>query len=162
MGLLPDTENCGLRMRRECRERFPRHRLQRKPLVSDPSMHHGTCVTHVLWCMPWSLTRRWRGKRAWHSRCMRNPQCCVSGRRRIGLRHSLVTWGNAQKGSPRSTTYWHHMERWRMGLQIMATINFRLALPSLNFPDKIIANERPFSNMVSDGLPASVRAFFIA
>ena len=23
MGLLPDTQNCGLRMRRECRERFP-------------------------------------------------------------------------------------------------------------------------------------------
>ena len=31
-----------LHMRRECRERFPRHRLQRKPLVSDPGMHHGT------------------------------------------------------------------------------------------------------------------------
>ena len=27
MCLLPDTENCGLRMQRECRERFPRHRL---------------------------------------------------------------------------------------------------------------------------------------
>ena len=27
---------------------FPRHRLQRKPLVSDPGMHHGTCVTHVI------------------------------------------------------------------------------------------------------------------
>ena len=26
---------------------FHRHRLQRKPLVSDPGMHHGTCVTHV-------------------------------------------------------------------------------------------------------------------
>ena len=25
MGHLPDTSNCGLRMRRECRERFPRH-----------------------------------------------------------------------------------------------------------------------------------------
>ena len=25
MGLLPDTKHCGLRMRRECRERFPRH-----------------------------------------------------------------------------------------------------------------------------------------
>ena len=56
-GLLPDTENCGLRMRRECRERFPRHRLQRKPLVSDPDMHHGSCVTHVSWCMAGSLTR---------------------------------------------------------------------------------------------------------
>ena len=34
-------------MRRECRERFPRHRRQRKPLVSDPGMHHATCVMHV-------------------------------------------------------------------------------------------------------------------
>ena len=25
----------------------PRRRRQRKPLVSDPGMHHGTCVTHV-------------------------------------------------------------------------------------------------------------------
>ena len=30
MGLLPDMQNCGLRLRRERRERFPRHRLQRK------------------------------------------------------------------------------------------------------------------------------------
>ena len=35
----------------------PRRRLQRKPLVSDPRMHNGTCVTHVPWCMPGSLTR---------------------------------------------------------------------------------------------------------
>ena len=32
-------------------------RLGRKPLVSDPGMHHGTCVTHVPWCMSGSLTR---------------------------------------------------------------------------------------------------------
>ena len=44
-------------MHRECRERFPCHRLQRKPLVSDPGMHHGTCVSHVPWCMSGSLTR---------------------------------------------------------------------------------------------------------
>ena len=35
------------------------------PQVSDPDMHHGTCVTHVPWCMPGSLTsgflwNRWR------------------------------------------------------------------------------------------------------
>ena len=35
--------------------------------TSDPDMHHGTCVTHVPWCMPWSLTSvflwsQWRGK----------------------------------------------------------------------------------------------------
>ena len=43
-------------MHPECRERFSRHRLKRKPLVSDPGMHHGTCVTHVPWCMSGSLT----------------------------------------------------------------------------------------------------------
>ena len=57
MSLLPDTQNSWLCMRRDCRERFPRHRLQRKPLVNDPGMHHGTCVTHVPWCMSRSLTR---------------------------------------------------------------------------------------------------------
>ena len=44
-------------MRQECRECFLWHRLQRKHLVSDPGMHHGTCVTHVSWCMSGSLTR---------------------------------------------------------------------------------------------------------
>ena len=39
----------------------------RAPLVSDPDMHHGTCVTHVPCCGPGSLTNgvlwsRWRNK----------------------------------------------------------------------------------------------------
>ena len=54
---------------------FPHNRLQRKPLVSDPGMHHGTCVTHVPWCMSGSLTRRWRGKRSQHYRRMRTRNC---------------------------------------------------------------------------------------
>ena len=36
---------------------FPRHRCQRKPLVSDPGIPHVTCVTHVPWCMSGSLIR---------------------------------------------------------------------------------------------------------
>ena len=44
-------------MRRECRECFPRHWLQRKQLVSDPGMRHGTCVMYVSWCMSGLLTR---------------------------------------------------------------------------------------------------------
>ena len=36
---------------------FPCGRLQWKSSVSDPGMHHGTCVTHVPWCMSGSLTR---------------------------------------------------------------------------------------------------------
>ena len=43
-----------LRMPRQCRERFPRHPLPKKLLVSDPGMRHGTCVT---WCMSVSPTR---------------------------------------------------------------------------------------------------------
>ena len=58
------------------------------PWVSDPDMHYGTCVTHVPWCMPGSLTSgflwsRWRRKRSRHSRHMRNPQFFVSGKRPI-------------------------------------------------------------------------------
>ena len=53
------------------------------PWVSDPDIHHGTCVTHMPWCMPGSLTsgflwNRWQGK---HFRCMRNPQFCASSKR---------------------------------------------------------------------------------
>ena len=81
MGLLPDTQNCRLRMRQECWEHFPHHRLQKKPLVSDPGMHYGRCITHVLWCMSGSLTSRCRGKRSQHSWRMRNPQFYVSGKR---------------------------------------------------------------------------------
>ena len=58
------------------------------PRVSDPDMHHGTCVTHVPWCMPGSLTNGflwswWRGKRSRHSQRMHNPQLYESGKRLI-------------------------------------------------------------------------------
>ena len=83
MGLLTNTQNRGLRMRREYREHFPRHWLQRKPLASDPGMHHGTCVTHVTWCMSGSLNHAGGGKRSQHCRRMRNSQFYVSGKRPI-------------------------------------------------------------------------------
>ena len=56
------------------------------PRIRDPDMHHGTCVTHVPWCMPGSLTSgclwsRWRENRSRYSRRMRNPQFYVSGKR---------------------------------------------------------------------------------
>ena len=55
------------------------------PRVSDPDMHHGTCVTHVPWCMPGLLTSdflwsRLRVKRSRLSRRMRNPQVDLSGK----------------------------------------------------------------------------------
>ena len=56
------------------------------PRVSDPDTHHGTCVTHVPWCMSGSLASgfllsQWRGTRSQHSRRMHNPQFYVSGKR---------------------------------------------------------------------------------
>ena len=55
--------------------------LHRTPLSSDPGIHHGMFVTHVPWCMSGSLTRGGGGKRILHSRRMRNPQFCASGKR---------------------------------------------------------------------------------
>ena len=60
------------------------------PRVSDPDMHHGTCVTHVPWCMSGSLNggflwSRWRGKCSRYSRRMRNLQFYVSGKRLMEL-----------------------------------------------------------------------------
>ena len=56
------------------------------PRVSDPDMHHGTCMTHVPGCMPGSLTRgfhrsRWWRKQSRHSRCMCNPHFYVSDKK---------------------------------------------------------------------------------
>ena len=65
------------------------------PRVSDPDMSHGTCVTHVPWCMPGSITSgffwsRWRGKRSPHSR-----RFCVTGKRPMerGLVHRSMRQG---------------------------------------------------------------------
>ena len=71
-----------------------------QPRVSDLDMHHGTCVTHVPWCMSGSLTSgflwiRCRGKRSRHSRRMHNPQFYVSGKRPYGhatCYHGYVRW----------------------------------------------------------------------
>ena len=55
------------------------------PWVNDPDMHHGTCVTHVPWCMPRSLTSGFLWSR------MRNPQFCVTGKRSMSD-YLAVTW----------------------------------------------------------------------
>ena len=57
-----------------------------RPLVSNPDMHQGPCVTLGPRCMPGSLTcgflwSLWWGKRSRHFRRMRNPQFCASGKR---------------------------------------------------------------------------------
>ena len=62
-------------MRRECRERFPRHR----------GLAITTCITARVLCMPGSLTSgslwsRWRGTRSRLSQCMHNLQFGISGK----------------------------------------------------------------------------------
>ena len=63
--------------------------------VSDPEMHHGTCMTQVPWCMPGSLTSgffgsRWRGKHSRHSQGMRIPQFCISGKGPMNIIHEVA------------------------------------------------------------------------
>ena len=69
------------------------------PRVSDPDMHHGTCVSHAPWCMQRSQTRgflsRWRGKHSRHSRRMHNPQYYVSGKR--PMCHIRIGWTSSER-----------------------------------------------------------------
>ena len=70
--------------------------------VSEPDMHHGTCVTHVPWCMLGSLPStflwsRWQTKLFRHSRCMRNLQFYISGKRPISEKHTArIFWDTFQ------------------------------------------------------------------
>ena len=89
--------------------------------ASYPDMHHGTCVTHVPWCMPGSLTSGFfevggREKRSRHSRRMRNPQFCLSGKRPMGF---II----------RVPTCWQH--NIVLGVWLTASINPRRVVFSL-------------------------------
>ena len=66
----------------------PRRRFKMKPLVSDPGMHHGTCVTHVPWCMSGSLTCG-DGKTFPEFLAHAHPQFCISGKRPMALVSNL-------------------------------------------------------------------------
>ena len=65
------------------------------PRVSDSDMHHGTCVTQLLWCIQGALTSGllwswWREKCSRHSWRMRNPQFCVSGKRPMDKHGTMI------------------------------------------------------------------------
>ena len=94
------------------------------PWVSDSDMHHDTCMTHLPWCMPGSLTSgflwsRWRGKRPRHSRRIRNPQFYVSGEKPMKYEHgSVVFCGVAAVTSPRCDAWYnfiHFCQRYFTG-----------------------------------------------
>ena len=102
------------------------------PGVNDPDMHHCTCVTHVPWCMPESLTSgflwsRWRGKRSRHSRRMHNPQLYVSGKRPI-----------ADRILPCATLCSQYYCCWQLGDAMRQVISSRLSV------DIVIIKESSF------------------
>ena len=102
MGLLPDTQNCVLCMRWECRERFPRHRRLAIP----------TCITARAWrtcrdaCRDWKKWSRWRGKHSRQSRRMRNLHFYVSCKRPMG---------NHQRGCWVNRSFWAINSLWPSG-----------------------------------------------
>ena len=68
---------------------FPHHQLHIKPLINDPSMHHGTCVTHVPWCMSGLLIRGGGESVPGIPLRMHNANFYVSGKRPIS--HGVET-----------------------------------------------------------------------
>ena len=89
-------------MRRKCRERFHRHRPERKPLVSDPGRHHGT------------LTRGGGENVPGIPGGMRNPQFYVSGKRLI--RQTMTSdsyfWFNDGNKMKDIYSHNHQMRNW--------------------------------------------------
>ena len=70
-----------------------------KPLVSDPSMHHITCVTKPAVMHVGIANPRWWGKRSRHSRRMRDPQYYQSGNRPLDANDwglvGVMSWHSA-------------------------------------------------------------------
>ena len=88
------------------------------PGVSDPEMHHGTCMSQVPWCMPGSLISSfiwslWPGKRSRHSRRMPNPQFYVSGKRPMTTEVSVAAV-MALMNSTAATGRFHIAQGWRI------------------------------------------------
>ena len=86
-----------------------------QPRLKDPDMYHGTCVAHVPWCMPGSLTSgflsiRWQIKLSQLSRRMRNPQMYVSVKRPVNdhlicQEYTIVQYDETSQTCPNFT--WH-------------------------------------------------------
>ena len=95
MGLLPDTLDCRLRIRRECWERFPRHHGLAIP----------TCITARAW-RPCRDAWRWENvpgiPGAWA-----NPQFYVSGKRPIVPTSALAPNGVRPSADTVLTTMLH-------------------------------------------------------
>ena len=69
------------------------------PRVSDPNMHHGTCVTHVPWWMPGSLTSGFLWSRLREKRsprdltyCSHKPECIGTTNPDRSVLITIITW----------------------------------------------------------------------
>ena len=69
-GYRPTWASCQIRQIADAHAPGMPGTLSPPPQVSDPDMHHDTCVTHVPWCMPRSLVSGflWSWRRGKHSR----------------------------------------------------------------------------------------------
>ena len=81
MGLLPNTWNCVLGMRRECREPFFPTNVGKRSRHASRHVRHARAVIHARSLTSGFLWSRWQGKRSPHSRHMRNPKFYVSDKR---------------------------------------------------------------------------------
>ena len=91
MGLLPDTQNCRMRLRRECWEHFPPPPTL-KETASLRSRHASRHVRHARAVMHVGIAhKRWRGKR---SRCIRTRNFTYLARDRLStvLKRSGITF----------------------------------------------------------------------
>ena len=100
---------------RECRERFPCHRLHKKSLVGNHAsrhVRHARTEMHVGIANPW-----WRGKPSRHSRRMRSLQFYVSGKRPVNppcVKDHFPALGELRKWlfvDVSFTLQWRHGER---------------------------------------------------
>ena len=140
------------------------------PWVSDPDIHHGTCVTHAPWCMPGSLNSGflwswWRGKHSRHSRRMRNPQYYVSGKRpivsgphcvecqSIHSDPSLDMLNRLHVSQQTTTLLW----LWLRFRRIIHSHLLKYHLPITYF--SVIKSFRKFSQSMAVSLPCSIQNF---
>ena len=90
--------------------------------ISDLGMHHGTCVTHVPWCMPGSLTRgfpwsRWRGKHSRYPQRIRNLQFYASEKRSMKTK---------QTKRVHDSGYLLYMRHWKRKSFVVTSVSVRL------------------------------------
>ena len=109
------------------------------PRVSDLNMHHGTCVTHLPWCMqglPTSgfLWSQWRGKRSRHSRCMHSLQFYVSGKRPMCQWSTLSSMCNSIGSKQQQNTTNCDQCAYFLGCSVRSLRHLQTEVPRIRMP----------------------------